>query len=368
MCRRLIYSISFVLVLGLVLTRVADAADPSLVGYWTFDEGSGTIAYDSSGNGNNGTIEGDLQWVPGKIGSAMQFDGDDDQIQLKSVFTTLGSSSNTVAVWIKVPLTGTADLGATERVGIVLGNYSDSPNSNWELHAAGQTRLWWNGGEIDHRGTTDLRDNTWHHVAWVRDKATSTNYQYIDGQLETMIETLGTDITFTTTHRIGGDNRGAPPNWHGLLDDVQVYSRALSPPEILGIMQGKVPPYAWGSEPADGTLHIDTWITLSWRPGPYAVSHDVYLGDIYGDVYNGTGDTFQGNQTDTFFIAGFPGFAYPDGLVPGATYYWRIDEVNDADPNSPWKGDVWSFSATFGASQFHRRRLIFPIRPTVLSL
>jgi hypothetical protein len=43
-------------------------------------------------------------------------------------------------------------------------------------------------------------------------------------------------------------------------------------------------------------------------------------------------------------IAGFAGFAYPDGLVPGTTYYWRIDEVNDADPNSPWKGDVWSFS------------------------
>jgi hypothetical protein len=44
------------------------------------------------------------------------------------------------------------------------------------------------------------------------------------------------------------------------------------------------------------------------------------------------------------FIAGFPGFAYPEGLVPGTTYYWRIDEVNEADPNSPWKGSVWSFS------------------------
>jgi hypothetical protein len=45
-----------------------------------------------------------------------------------------------------------------------------------------------------------------------------------------------------------------------------------------------------------------------------------------------------------FYVAGFPGFAYPDGLVPGTTYYWRVDEVNEADPNSPWKGDVWSFS------------------------
>ncbi|MHC4587449.1 MAG: hypothetical protein ACYS3N_23230, partial [Planctomycetota bacterium] len=37
-------------------------------------------------------------------------------------------------------------------------------------------------------------------------------------------------------------------------------------------------------------------------------------------------------------------FDYPDGLVPGTTYYWRIDEVNDIEPNSPWKGNVWSFS------------------------
>jgi hypothetical protein len=41
---------------------------------------------------------------------------------------------------------------------------------------------------------------------------------------------------------------------------------------------------------------------------------------------------------------GFPGFPVPDGLVPGTTYYWRVDEVNEADPNSPWKGPVWSFS------------------------
>jgi len=53
---------------------------------------------------------------------------------------------------------------------------------------------------------------------------------------------------------------------------------------------------------------------------------------------------FRGNQTATFYVVGFPGFAYPDGLVPGTTYYWRIDEVNDTNPDSPWKGDVWSFS------------------------
>jgi len=334
-----IYLAVLVLVLSMILTNT----QAELIGWWRFDEGSGDVAYDTSGNGLDGTIEGGPQWVVGKIGGALKFDGDDDQITLNDPLT-VGSSSNTVTAWVKVPLIDTEGLGATERVGIVLGSYPDSPNSNWELHAEGQIRLWWNGGEIDHRGTTDLRDDIWHHLTWVRDKATNAIYMYIDGQLETTIEDLGTDVTFNTTHKIGGDNRGNPPNWHGFLDDVRIFRRALSPPEILGIMLGEVPPYAWGPEPTDGTLHMDTWINLSWKPGPDAVSHDVYLGDIYDDVNDGTGDTFRGNQTTLFYVAGFPGFAYPEGLVPGTTYYWRIDEVNEANPASPWKGPVWSFS------------------------
>jgi hypothetical protein len=95
--------------------------------------------------------------------------------------------------------------------------------------------------------------------------------------------------------------------------------------------------------PADCSLHNETWVNLFWNPGDFAVSHDVFLGDNFDDVNNGTGDTFQSNQDATYFVAGYPGVAYPDGLVPGKTYYWRIDEVNDTDPNSPWKGDVWSF-------------------------
>jgi hypothetical protein len=96
--------------------------------------------------------------------------------------------------------------------------------------------------------------------------------------------------------------------------------------------------------PDDYAVHEDTWVNLSWQPGELAVSHDVYLGDNFDDVNDGMGDTFVGNQTATFYVAGFPGFAYPDGLVPGTTYYWRIDEINETEPNSPWKGRVWRFS------------------------
>ncbi len=93
-------------------------------------------------------------------------------------------------------------------------------------------------------------------------------------------------------------------------------------------------------DPADGAIHPETWVTLIWQAGLTAVSHDVYFSDVLADVEAGTGDAARGNQTDDSFIAGFPGFPYPDGLVPGTTYYWRIDEV-EAD-GTIHTGNVWS--------------------------
>jgi len=87
--------------------------------------------------------------------------------------------------------------------------------------------------------------------------------------------------------------------------------------------------------PGNGTELDTTGTDLLWLPGAYAVSNNVYFGERFEDVNNGTGDTFKGNQTEAKFTV--------TGLTWGTTYYWRIDGVNAADPNSPWKGDVWSF-------------------------
>jgi hypothetical protein len=114
--------------------------------------------------------------------------------------------------------------------------------------------------------------------------------------------------------------------YFGAKPEVQDRSRAVDP------------------DPADGAILEDTWVNLRWFPGEFALSHDVYLGENFDDVNDGVEGTFIGNQPATSLVVGFPGFAYPDGFVLGTTYYWRIDEVNDADPNSPWKGPVWSFT------------------------
>jgi hypothetical protein len=105
-----------------------------------------------------------------------------------------------------------------------------------------------------------------------------------------------------------------------------------------------VKPQAREPEPQNGSFYSDLWVTLGWSPGDLAASHDVYFGDNFDDVNAGAESTFQGNQAASFLIVGFPGFALPDGLVPGTTYYWRVDEVNDTEPNSPWRGPVWNFT------------------------
>jgi hypothetical protein len=101
--------------------------------------------------------------------------------------------------------------------------------------------------------------------------------------------------------------------------------------------------HAGNPSPEHGSVVESTWTTLSWDPGDFAVSHDVYIGESFNDVNDGVEGTFVGSQTARTLIVGFPTFPIPGGLVPGTTYYWRIDEVNEADPNSPWKGSVWNF-------------------------
>jgi len=100
---------------------------------------------------------------------------------------------------------------------------------------------------------------------------------------------------------------------------------------------------AHNPDPANGAEVQDTWSSVIWGPGNTAVSHDVYFGDNFDDVNAGAESTFLGNQTKTDIVVGFPGFPFPDGLVPGTTYYWRIDDV-EADGTTKHKGFVWSFS------------------------
>jgi len=116
-------------------------------------------------------------------------------------------------------------------------------------------------------------------------------------------------------------------------------TREAIPSQYLSIER----PFPRKPDPADGAVIRDTWVPLSWERGDYGVSNSIYIGENPDEVQAGTGDTFRVNQTNTDYAVGFPGFPYPDGVVKGTTYYWRIEDI-EADGTTTHGGPVWSFT------------------------
>ncbi|MHC4583906.1 MAG: LamG domain-containing protein [Planctomycetota bacterium] len=334
MSKKLIYLASSVLVLSLVLTSVVKA---DLIGWWRLDEGAGTTVADFSGAGHNGFFaEGTPEWVEGKFGTALKFDGNNKvEIPDHADFHMLNAVS--IALWAKPEDTQPEyakffckQKGSTEYPYAIQYNSSGS-SIRGTVYASARSDT----------SSTPSFVGEWAHLCMTYDGSAVILYKDGEeaGRNDASGELQQNDLPLSIGGRLNSSH-----NFSGTIDDVYLFNHALSVEEIQAIMKGGGGyPYALGPEPADGAIIENTWVNLSWSPGDFALSHDVYIGDNFDDVDSGAEGTFQGNQTETFIAVGFPGFAFPDGLVPGTTYYWRIDEVNDTEPNSPWKGDVWSF-------------------------
>ena len=91
--------------------------------------------------------------------------------------------------------------------------------------------------------------------------------------------------------------------------------------------------------PQDDTTAVDVDATLDWQPGLVAASHNVYLGTNHDRVKNATVPAIGKLSKEGF---------RPDKLELGQTYYWRVDAINSKWSQSPWKGDVWSFTVDEG--------------------
>jgi len=338
MYRKLFYLVSFVLVLSIALTNVAKAAEPDLVGWWRLDDGSGMTAIDSSGNGNDGTLQGNPKWVTGQIGGALQFNGVDEYVDVPHAEILTADNEVTVMAWINTE----RYIGPTGDNWQGILSKSNDPRS-YSFYTEVSGSLHFSAAGFGPLSTSQVPLNEWAHVC-----AMVVGGQiafYINGEAAGL---SGSGVTLpgtadTANVVIGRTQEGASRSFLGMIDDVRIYMRGLTQKEVQDAMLGEGLAQAFGPSPANGAIHPDTWVTLSWKAGDFAVLHDVYMGDNFDDVNDGTGDTFRANQGDEYFVAGFPGYPYPDGLVPGTTYYWRIDEVNDLHPDSPWKGEVWSF-------------------------
>jgi hypothetical protein len=345
MCKRTTFVLTIVTMLCQPCVSSAD-----MVAYWPLDEELGGITPDKSGNGLDGTLVGGPSFASGVFGPAIQFDGSNTQYVDCGTDPAFDITEQlTVGAWIKMD-------HVDDRQPIVNKEGDGVRGVGYRVEAGGivHVQLYKTGGAVktDLNSTVNLEADRWYHLAFTYEfvgDGSSITRLYIDGE-----EHISTDTTVgpleinTQIQEIGRYvwSGSYQKFFNGLIDDVVIFNHVLSPGEIVTIMNGIGGgfPSASSPDPRVGTILDGTWVNLSWRAGDYAVSHDIYIGDNFDDVNDSAEGTFVGNQTETFIVAGFPGFPYPDGLVPGITYYWRIDEVNDAEPNSPWKGDIWSFS------------------------
>ncbi len=115
------------------------------------------------------------------------------------------------------------------------------------------------------------------------------------------------------------------------------------PKQIIPQGAFSLPLRARSPEPATGAVDVRHAPTLSWAKGDNAAKHDVYFGTDQAAVAaatTATADIYRGRQA-------LDATTYTPKELPlewGKTYYWRVDEVNDAAADSPWKGSVWSFT------------------------
>ncbi len=103
---------------------------------------------------------------------------------------------------------------------------------------------------------------------------------------------------------------------------------------VLGLFSNVNGQVATNPTPADGAIHAATWVGLSWSPGVSAVSHDVYVDSDWQAVIDGTAAV----TTVTEARHG------PLSLDLAQTYYWRVDEVNEAETPTTWQGPIWDFT------------------------
>jgi len=101
-----------------------------------------------------------------------------------------------------------------------------------------------------------------------------------------------------------------------------------------------LPEKAYAPSPANGASDVPHMVTFWWQPGVYAASHEVYFGADKDAVKNATTSSPEYKGSRNLGAESYD----PGKLLWDATYYWRIDEVNNANPDSPWVGNLWSFT------------------------
>jgi hypothetical protein len=218
---------------ALLLAGASHTAGAGLVAAYSFDEGTGSVAGDLSGNGNAGAVS-NATWTTGRYGGALSFNGTSSSVNLPAL-GTFYSGGFTLEAWVKKASTTQVDKA-------VVGSWTGDGGGPmvWIDHIQGHYYLTLNKGlsnYLDSGATPNA--GTWQHVAATYDGTTARFY--VDGALVASKPFSGS-VGDANSWRIGAYGSSATGFFDGTIDEVRIYNRALAASEIATDMNTAITP------------------------------------------------------------------------------------------------------------------------------
>src|SRR5271166_172862 len=295
-----------------VAVTVSNAGFAGQVAAYSFDEGSGTTANDSSGNGNTGTIA-NATWVPGKYNSALKFTGATNSMVTISDSASVNLTTGmTLEAWVN-PSSLSNSLGGNWDAAISKDHQNSSNDISYALYAATGTgtapavHILVGSTDYGAQGTSVLSLNTWTFLAATYDGTTLK--MYVNGTLVGSQTVAGSIFTTTDPLHIGGD--WDSEMFTGSIDNARIYKAALTPSQITTDMNTGVgpvqPPSAPGNLTATGSVGK---VSLSWSASvgnPAIAGYTIYRSTTSGftpSTSNQIGQTTATSFTDSGLAAG----------------------------------------------------------------
>jgi glucose/arabinose dehydrogenase len=204
---------------------------PGLVARYAFEEATGSVTADLSGNNNSGTLSGGVSWTTGKFGTGINFGGASGEVVASDAPSLDLTGSFTLMAWVK------PDTLAGFHT--ILIKESSATCGYWLQTNGTQISSGFNAGSgcLDHQTTSaNLATGNWYHIAAVLDRTANTFQIYLDGTSILAVPETAAPAPNTESLVLGRTHAGE--FWNGSLDDVRIYNRALTPAEIVQVRQG----------------------------------------------------------------------------------------------------------------------------------
>jgi hypothetical protein len=240
------------------------------VGLWRLGEGTGNTTADESPNKNDGILINNSQWVDGKYGKALQFNGVDNRVTIADSASLRGMTSLTIEAWIKPNQVNIDSRPVQKKWNYFLGIATYNPGKVTFQPYVNSTC---DNIQID--SNSNVTVNSWTHVVAVLDKVNHSMKIYLNGVLDA--ESTGVYFDSVCNTNFSGGDLTIGTIFNGSTDEVAIYNRALSADEVRQHYSGNF-------NASQGTLEM--WVKPSWN-----TTYSIYGGlptNLFTYYYNST--------------------------------------------------------------------------------